>query len=445
MAKKRYKRKQRLPEEAFEATIESLSQEGRGVAHLDGKAVFIDGALAGERVMFKYSSKQRRYDEGYAVEILEASSLRVTPRCEHFELCGGCSLQHMDPDAQIEAKQVSMLEGLKHIGNVQPAEVLPPLRGALWGYRRKARLGCKDVPAKGRVLVGFREKRGSFLADIHRCEVLHEKVGMHLDEISELLGQLSIKNRIPQLEVAVHDNATAMVVRHLEPLEDSDKEKLVAFAEEHDLQMYQQPKGPSTVAPLRVTVDSLYYEHPDYDVRVKVGPLDFFQVNTDINRQMVKRAIEHLDLDFSHRVLDLYCGLGNFTLPIARHVKEVVGVEGDKVMVERARENAVANGLENTRYYVCNLMEEVTDEPWMKEQWDRVLLDPPRSGAQEVIRALGPMAVPKIVYVSCHPGTLARDAGILVNEFGYQLTHAGVMDMFPHTAHVESFAVFEKP
>ncbi|MGV6858479.1 MAG: 23S rRNA (uracil(1939)-C(5))-methyltransferase RlmD [bacterium] len=444
MAKKRYKRKQRLPEEAFEATIESLSQEGRGVAHPDGKVVFIDGALAGEKVLFKYSARQRRHDEGYVVEVLEPSSLRVDPKCAHYELCGGCSLQHMDADAQINAKQTSMLEGLKHIGGVQPAEVLPPLRGPLWGYRRKARLGCKDVPAKGRVLVGFREKRGSFLADILRCEVLHEKIGAQLEALSELLGGLSIKNRIPQLEVAVHDNATAMVVRHLEPLNDGDKEKLIDFAETHDLQLYQQPKGPSTVAPLRVSVDSLYYEHPDYNVKVDVGPLDFFQVNTDINRQMVKRAIEHLDLSFEHKVLDLYCGLGNFTLPIARHVKEVVGVEGDKPMVERARKNALANGLENTRYYVCNLMEEVKDEPWMNEHWDRVLLDPPRSGAQEVIRALGPMGVPKIVYVSCHPGTLARDVGILVNEFGYTLTHAGVMDMFPHTAHVESFAVFTK-
>ncbi len=444
MARRRFKRKQRLPEEAVEAYIESLAQDGRGVAHLDGKAVFVEGALTGEQVRFKYSSQQRKYDEGYAVEVLQASALRVKPKCAVFEICGGCSMQHLDADAQIEAKEKSMLEGLKHMGNVTPLEVLEPLKGALWGYRRKARLSCKDVPAKGRVLVGFREKRGRFLADILHCEVLDDTIGAQLENMSEMIGKLSIKNRIPQLEIAVHDNATAMIVRHLDPLSEEDKEILIAFGEKHDFQMFQQPKGPSTVAPLRQTVASLYYEHPDYNVRVHVGPLDFFQVNTDINRQMVTRAIQYLDLDFSHKVLDLYCGLGNFTLPIARHVKEVVGVEGDQPMVERARLNALANGLDNTRYYVCNLMEELKNEPWMQETWDRVLLDPPRSGAQEVIRALGPMAIPKIVYVSCHPGTLARDAGILVNEFGYTLTHAGVMDMFPHTAHVESFAVFVK-
>ena len=329
------------------------------------------------------------------------------------------------------------------LGNVVPETVLEPLRDDIWHYRRKARVGVKNVPAKGRVLVGFREKRNSYIADIRRCEVLDERVGHRLEALSDLVGELEAKSTLPQFEVAVSDNALALVVRHLKPLSPADLEKLETFGRENGIQMYLQPKGPDTVTPLWTDVDEMYYEHPDYNVRINVGPLDFYQVNSGINRQMVKRAIEHLDLDYSHKVLDLFCGLGNFTLPIARHVAEVVGVEGDQPMVTRARETAIKNGLENTRYYVCNLMGELEDEPWMKEPWDRVLLDPPRSGAFEAVKALGPMQVPKIVYVSCHPGTLARDADVLVNEFGYRLTHAGVMDMFPHTAHVESFAVFE--
>ncbi|CAG0910188.1 unnamed protein product [Cyprideis torosa] len=336
-----------------------------------------------------------------------------------------------------------MLEGLRRLGGVVPEQVLPPLVDERWHYRRKARLGVKNVPAKGRVLVGFREKHNSYIADIRRCEVLDKRVGYQLEALSELVGTLDVRAKLPQFEVAVADNAVAMVVRHLEPLTVEDQHKLIAFADEHDIQIYVQPKGPDTITALRTSVESLYYEHPDYDIRINIGPLDFYQVNAGINQKMVKRALVHLDLDSSHKVLDLFCGLGNFTLPIARHVAEVVGVEGDEPMVKRARQTALANGIENTRYYVCNLMGELENEPWMKESWDRVLLDPPRSGALEAIKALGPMKIPKIVYVSCHPGTLARDADVLVNEFGYRLTHAGVMDMFPHTAHVESFAVFE--
>lgn len=440
---KRYRRKQRIPQEPVETTIESLSQDGRGVTHIDGKATFIDGALPGEKVVFQYTDCQRKHDEGRTLEVLEASEQRVDPLCAHFDVCGGCSLQHLSPDVQIGYKQQSLLEGLQRLGNVVPEEVLPPLIDELWHYRRKARLGVKNVPAKGRVLVGFREKRNSYIADLHRCEVLDKRVGHQLDVLSELVGTLECRARLPQFEVAVTDNAVALVVRHLDPLVDSDRDKLHAFGKQQDMQIYLQPKGPATVTPLYTSVDSLYYEHPDYQVRIEVGPLDFYQVNTGINRQMVKRAIAHLDLDSNQRVLDLFCGLGNFTLPIARHVAEVVGVEGDEPMVKRARETALKNGITNTRYYVCNLMGELEDEPWMKEKWDRVLLDPPRSGALEAIKALGPMKIPKIVYVSCHPGTLARDADVLVNEFGYRLTHAGVMDMFPHTAHVESFAVFE--
>lgn len=440
---KRYRRKKRIPQEPVETSIDSLSQDGRGVCHIEGKATFIDGALPGERVVFQYTDCQRKHDEGRAIEVLEPSPQRVEPRCAHFDVCGGCSLQHLEPSAQIEYKQQALLDGLQRLGNVVPENVLPPLVDDIWHYRRKARLGVKNVPAKGRVLVGFREKRNSYIADIRQCEVLDKRVGYQLEALSELVGTLDIKARLPQFEVAVSDNAVALVVRHLEPLSESDQTKLLEFAQTHNIQMYLQPKGPDSVVPLHTSVDALYYEHPAYNVRIDVGPLDFYQVNAGLNRQMVKRAIEHLDLSFEHKVLDLFCGLGNFTLPIARHVAEVVGVEGDETMVRRARQTAQKNGVNNTRYYVCNLMGELADEPWMREEWDRVLLDPPRSGAFEAVKAIGPMRVPKIVYVSCHPGTLARDADVLVNEFGYRLSHAGVMDMFPHTAHVESFAVFE--
>ena len=441
---RRYRRKA-LPAGEFEADIESLSHEGRGVTHIDGKAVFIDGALPGERVKFRYTRRQRSFDNGIATDIIEASVDRVEPECAHAAICGGCSLQHLASEKQIAFKQQAMLEGLQHIGGVQPEEVLPPLTDAHWGYRRKARLGVRYVKKKGRVLVGFREKQSAFLADIERCPVLLPAVGERIGGLCELVGSLDAKEKLPQIEVAAGDDATVLVFRHLEPLSAADIAKLRAFEDSSGLRLFLQSGGPATVMPLTPGHPvTLHYEHPGYDVRVDFGPLDFFQVNTGLNRKMVPLALSLLALEPEHRVLDLFCGLGNFTLPLARHVREVVGVEGDETMVARARDTALANGISNTRYYVSNLMGALDGEPWLGSRYDRILLDPPRAGAKEVIEKIGMLGAERIVYVSCHPGTLARDAGELVNRQGYRLLAAGVMDMFPHTAHVESIAVFAR-
>jgi 23S rRNA (uracil1939-C5)-methyltransferase len=441
MAKRR-----RLPQTPVEVQIESLSQDGRGVTHIDGKAIFIDGALPNERVMFQYTVKRRKYAEGKVIEILEASPDRVEPNCEHFGLCGGCSLQHLDAQAQIHYKQTAMLDSLKHIGKVTPERVFEPLTGDTWGYRRKARLGAKFVHKKGRALVGFRERRNGFLADLKACEVLHPDVGHRLTDLQELIGKMSIKEAIPQIEVAIGDNNTSLIVRHLKPLSEQDLDLFKQYAIDFNAQLYLQSGGIDTIKLLHPDQAELYYEHADFDTRIDFGPNDFFQVNSSINRKMVPWVVDLLDLSGKEKVLDLFCGLGNFTLPIARQAQSVTGVEGDKTMVHRAKQAALANGIENTDYYACNLMGDLSQADWFKQRYDRILLDPPRSGAKEGIedKRFAKLGASKIVYVSCHPATLARDAGTLVHTHGYKLVAAGVMDMFPHTAHVESIAVFEK-
>ena len=451
MARRR-SRKQKLPQEPVHAEIESLSDEGRGLTHIDGKAICISGAVPGEKITFLYTSKRRSHDEGKVEEVLEASPDRVEPKCAHYAICGGCSLQHLSSEAQIQYKQKSMLESLKHLGNVVPEEVFEPITGDSWGYRRKARLGAKFVFKKDKVLVGFRERHGGFLAEMQSCEVLHESVGKKLEVFQTLMYDMDSRDSTPQIEVAVGDNATALIIRHLKPLSDKDQTMWVNFSKEHDYQLYLQPKGPDTVHCIYPDKTAeiqaqLYYKHEIFDTKVNLGPQDFFQVNSSINRQMVPRAVELLNLTGEERVLDLFCGLGNFTLPIARHASHVTGVEGDLVMVKRARETAIANGIDNTDYFACNLMGtelELKTEPWLKQEYDCILLDPPRSGAKEIIEHFGRLKAKRIVYVSCHPATLARDAGELVNTHGYTLKGAGVMDMFPQTAHVESIAIFEK-
>ena len=437
-------RRKRLPQAPVETVIESLSQDGRGVTHIDGKAVFIHGALPNERVTFKYTAKKRKYDEGTIEEVLEASPDRVEPGCAHFDICGGCSLQHLNAKAQIHHKQIAMLDSLEHIGKVEPENVFDPLTGDQWGYRRKARLGARYVRKKGRALVGFRERRNVFLADIKACEVVHPSVGHHLTDLQEMIGKMEVREAIPQIEVAVGDEKTSLVFRHLEPLSEHDLDLLRDYAKTFDVQLYTQSKGPDTIKLLYPDTAELFYAHPEFDTKIHFGPNDFFQVNTSINRKMVPWAVDLLDLSGEETVLDLFCGLGNFTLPIARNAKQVTGVEGDAVMVKRAKEAAIANGIENTDYYACNLMEDMSQQPWLKKKYDRILLDPPRLGAKEVIEHFGKLGASKIVYISCHPATLARDAGELVHTHGYKLVSAGVMDMFPHTAHTESIAVFEK-
>ena len=438
------RRPPRPPQTPVEAVIESLSLEGKGITHIDGKTVFVSGALPGEKVMFTYTAINRKYDEGYVSEVLEASDERVEPGCPHFQICGGCSMQHLAVETQIHHKQKAMLDALEHIGKVKPDVIFDPMTGDQWGYRRKARLGVRHVRKKEKVLVGFRERAGRFLADIESCKVLHPSVGEKLTDFQDLIIQMDARETIPQIEVAVGDEATALVFRHLEPLSDKDQALLVEFAKAHNFQMYLQPKGPSTVHCIWPENPGLFYEHPEFNTKVAFGPQDFFQVNSSINRKMVPRAVELLELDGTQKVLDLFCGLGNFTLPIAQNAAEVVGVEGDSVMVRRAKETALANGVENTSYFAFDLTSDAKQESWMKQKYDRILLDPPRSGAKEVIEQFKKLGASRIVYVSCHPGTLARDADELVNNQGYRLLGAGVMDMFPHTAHVESIAVFEK-
>lgn len=441
MGKRRAPRPSQIP---VEAVIESMSLEGKGITHIDGKAVFVGGALPGEKVMLKYTAINRKFDEAYVDEVLEASEDRVEPGCPHFQICGGCSMQHMAVENQIHHKQKAMLDALEHIGKVIPETVFEPMTGDHWGYRRKARLGVRHVRKKNKVLVGFRERSGGFLADIDSCKVLHPSVGEKLTDFQDLIMQMDAKETIPQIEVAVGDEATALVFRHLEPLNDADQQLLIEFGKAHDFQIYLQPKGPTTVHCIWPENPGLFYEHPEFDTKVKFAPQDFFQVNSSINRKMVPRAVELLKLDGSQKVLDLFCGLGNFTLPIAKNAAEVVGVEGDNVMVQRAKQTALDNGISNTSYFSFDLTSDVKSEPWMKQKYDRILLDPPRSGAKEVIEQFGKLGASRIVYVSCHPGTLARDAEELVNKQGYRLVGAGVMDMFPHTAHVESIAVFER-
>ncbi len=428
-----------------EAHIESLTLEGQGVARIDGKAVFIEGALPGETVAFRYTSYKQKHDEGKVETLLVPSSERVEPKCAHFGVCGACTWQHIALDAQIQHKQQAMLNNLKHIGKVEPESVFEPLVADGWAYRRKARLGVRWVKAKGKALVGFREKDGRFLADLSRCEILHPTLGEHLTDFQDLITGLEARETIPQIEVAVGDNATALVVRHMEPLSDSDRTQLLEFAREFNYQLYLQPKGPDTVHCIYPQSPELYYEHPQFNTRVKFAPLDFFQVNQALNRKMVVRALELLAPQPTDTVLDLFCGLGNFTLPLARQAAEVIGVEGDMAMVERARAAAHANDIHNTDYYACNLMaEDLGREPWLKRRYDKILLDPPRAGAKEVIAQMGKLKASRIVYVSCDPATLARDAGELVHTHGYCLVGAGVMDMFPHTSHVESIAIFER-
>jgi 23S rRNA (uracil1939-C5)-methyltransferase len=422
-----------------------MSQDGRGVTHLEGKTVFIDGALPGEQVRFCYTKRSRKHDEGRVNEVLRASGDRVIPKCEHAAMCGGCSLQHLAAAKQIEFKQQAMLEGLEHIGKVKPQNVLSPLTDTLWGYRHKARLGVRYVHKKNRVLVGFREKRNSFITDISRCEVLHPSVGTRILALSALIGSMDAMSSIPQIEVAVTDQQTSLVFRHMELLSESDREKLKRFALAQEVNIFLQPGGVDTVTPLEVeTTPELYYSLPDYGVSLGIEPLDFFQINPGLNNKMIACALSLLQLKPGDKVLDLFCGLGNFTLPISRKCAEVVGIEGESTLVKRARDNAQKNGISNTRYFMANLMGELDNEPWLGERYDKILLDPPRLGAKEVVPRLAKLGAKRIVYVSCHPGTLARDAGELVHSLGYKLIDAGVMDMFPHTSHVESIAVFEK-
>ena len=439
------RRKKQLPETPVAATIESLSHDGRGIARLDGKTTFIDNALPGEQVFFQYTFMRRKFDEGRAVEILDPSPDRVTPPCAHSLICGGCSLQHLDPAVQIQRKQAVLAEQLEHFGGLRPERWLEPLTGPVTGYRGKARLGVKYVDAKGDTLVGFREKRNSLIADLAQCEVLIPEVGHRFRDLRALINGLDCRRRLPQIEVARGDDAVALVFRHLDPLSPADQDALVAFCRENGLQCYLQPGNESTVHRVwpEEGEERLYYRHPQADVEMAFHPSDFTQVNAEINRRMVPLALDLLEVEAHHQVLDLFCGLGNFTIPAARRAAGVVGVEASDAMVRRGYENARRNGLENVAFHAWDLDSEPKGQPWARQRYERVLLDPPRSGALEMVRMMPQFGAEKLVYVSCNPATLARDAGELVAR-GYRLSGAGVMDMFPHTAHVESIALFDR-
>jgi 23S rRNA (uracil1939-C5)-methyltransferase len=443
------RRRKKLPQPRT-AVIESLSHDGRGICHIEGKVVFVHRALPGEEVRFRYCRTRSKYDEGDVLEVLKPSPLRVEPHCQHFGICGGCSQQHLGADAQITGKQERLLENLQKIGKVTPEHILPPLTAENWGYRRKARLGVQYMRREQVVRVGFRERSSSFLADLKRCEVLHPSVGERITELAKLIGSLSIKDRIPQVEVAVGDDNTALVFRHLDPLSGSDLERLTQLGQENKLMIFLQPGGPKTITRLWPAPEvsdastTLSYRLPDHNVELEFQPTDFTQVNAELNKKMIRQALMLLEPQAGDRVLDLFCGLGNFSLPLARKVGALVGVEGEAGLVDRARENADRNSIDNVEFHVADLNGDLAIEPWYGAGFDKLLLDPPRSGAQVVVSHLPNPLPSRIVYVSCDPATLARDAGILVNEQGYQLVSAGVMDMFPHTAHVESIALFEK-
>lgn len=429
----------------FEATITNLSHDGRGVARIDNKATFVSGALLGERVTLTYLKRHRNYDDAEIVSVIEASPDRVEPKCQHFGQCSGCSLQHMNPAAQIVTKQRVLAENFERIGKVTPASWLPPLSDQPWAYRRKGRFSVRYVPRKGRVLVGFRDDADTRLVvDIQRCEVIHPALGPRVGLLAELVNGLDAARTVPQIEFAAGDDTVALVFRHVSPLSGRDHDALVAFGREHGFAIYLQPGNHSGVHPIWPEAPRLAFSVPADDVELEFQPLDFVQVNAGMNQRMLARTMELLDLQPTDRVLDLFCGLGNFTLPMARHAGEVVGVEGEHGLVERAAANAARNGLSNASFRVANLFEDQRSAPWASQAWDKIVLDPPRAGADKVLEYLPRKGTNRLVYVSCHPGSLARDAGILVQKHGFKLVSAGVMDMFPHTAHVESIALFER-
>jgi 23S rRNA (uracil1939-C5)-methyltransferase len=429
----------------FELEIDDLSHDARGIGRIDGKAVFIAGALPGELVRGAHLHHGKSFDHGVATEILRASPERVTPLCAHFGGCAGCSLQHFSQAGQLAFKENMLMQDLKKIGRASPERILPQLFDAGFGYRRKARLSVKDVAKKGKVLVGFREPDGRFVADLSRCETLHSSIGERLADLARLIESLQARRQIAQIEVAVAQSSAALVFRNLVELSSEDVGKLQAFGHAHEMQIWLQPKGNDSIYPITDASAGLHYLLPEFDVKIGYKPLDFTQVNFALNQKMVQQAIQLLALQPGEKVLDLFCGLGNFTLPMARSGARVMGVEGDAGLVTRARENAISNGLgAQVDYAVADLFLEHGNANWAMAHYDKVLLDPPRAGAQELLKYLPGKSVRKVLYVSCNPATLARDTEVLVHQHGFKLAAAGIMDMFTHTSHVESMALFER-
>ncbi len=442
--------------------IESLDMEARGVGHLPnedgspGKVIFVEGALPAERVRFKSYRRKAKWEAADMTELLHESALRVKPKCVYFGMCGGCAMQHLHSSAQVAIKQRVLEDNLHHLGKVSAAHMMRPIQGPDWGYRYRARMSVRYVAKKGGVLIGFHERRSSFIADMKTCEILPPEVSAMLVPLRQLISGLSIRDKLPQIELAVGEDeqgkVIVMVARIMQELSEQDKEQLIAFADEWKIHWWLQTKGPETALPFYPADSELHYRLPEFGVTMPFRPTDFTQVNHQINRVLVDRALRLLQAQPTDRVADLFCGLGNFTLPLATQAREVVGIEGSAALTERSLQNAIVNGLDKkTTFYNRNLFDFSQEDLKALGRFDRMLIDPPREGAAEICKAIAelvltePEACPvRIVYVSCNPATLARDAGLLVNSGAYQLAQAGVVNMFPHTAHVESMAVFDR-
>ena len=429
-----------LPAGEFSAQIVDLAEDGRGVARMDGKVCFIVGALPGETVRFRYTRVHRDADEGDTVEVLEPSPDRVEPPCAHFGICGGCSLQHFAPAAQIAHKQKQLIEALRRVGKIEPASIAPPILGPTLGYRRRARLGVKYVDKRNTALVGFRERASPFLAALETCVVLDPRVGQKLRVLGECIASLSIRSHLPQIEIACAE-PVALVLRVMRALTDEDCVALHRLAHDHDFTLYLQTSGPSTVEPMLPPAPLLDYSPDGSDDRLHFRPTDFIQINAPVSQQAVRQAVDWLAPQPGEQVLELFCGLGNFSIPLARRGAKLTAVEGESALVDRARANAERLGLD-IAFHAADLFQPRADAPWLQSKFDAVLLDPPRAGAEAMMPVIGALKPSRVLYVSCHPGTLARDAGLLVHGHGYRLQRVGVMDMFPHTTHVESMALF---
>jgi 23S rRNA (uracil1939-C5)-methyltransferase len=442
----------------LEIEIKSLDMEAQGVGRamteegLEGKVIFVEGALPGERVSYATFRRKAAFEQALLVKVLRESVMRTRPKCPYFGTCGGCSMQHLDVRAQIAVKQRVLEDNLQHIGKLRAETIYRPIHGPSWGYRYRARLSVRLIAGKGGALVGFHEKKSSYVADMPTCEVLPPQVSALLVPLRLLVRDLSIRDRLPQIEVAIGAEVTALVLRILDPVTEADEALLRTFADTHGIQFWLQPKGPETAYPFYPVDQELAYTLPEFGIRMPFKPTDFTQVNHQINRVLVSRALRLLASQRTDRVLDLFCGIGNFTLPLARVAREVVGIEGSAGLTERALENARANGVDGHTSFACrNLFDITADDLRALGSFDKFLIDPPREGALAVSKALAEIAqsgdgpLPKrIVYVSCNPATLARDAGVLVREAGYRMKGAGVVNMFPHTSHVESIALFER-
>ena len=434
-------RRRKLKNKVYEIEIEALSHEGRGISHIDNKVIFTRGALPGEKVIASRTLSRAKYEEADVVEVIEPSLDRIDAKCSVYGICGGCSFQHLSSLNQISAKHDWLQSAFMGQSKVQPKEWLEPIQVESWGYRRKARLGVRYVAKKEKVLVGFRERKSSFVTVMSRCEVLHPSLGDNLEILSECIEVLSIKEHVPQIEVAIAEKDTILILRHLQPLNENDEKVLIDYAKKLSITWYLQSGGLDTIKPLKNPVQ-LTYSIPKHNIEMSFLPNDFTQVNFELYKKMIDLALDLLDLNENDDVIDLFCGLGNFTLPISRYANKVVGIEGDQGLVERAKANAEQNNITNALFYKADLFEDVSGFEWFRgKNYNKALIDPSRTGAIEIVELLPKLNIERLVYVSCNPSTLARDTAKLIS-LGFSLESAGVMDMFPQTAHVESIALF---